>query len=170
MAPAPGRPRKAAYTNNSGSPVTIGVRIFKHNATRNCKMEIFVWGIDGPIEYNVPAGSLTIPADSPHCIALGASDASNDAYHTYSSRGPTHDGRIKPDFAAPSGTSGWTYGSTAFTARRPPHRIWPEPSRCLKGKTPYSLEQILDIITVRALDLGDPGPDNKFGKGRLKLK
>lgn len=161
---------EAGVYNNSGATATIGARILKHSATRNCKMEIFVWDISGPIEYNVPEGSLSVPADSPNCIALGASDVTSDAYHTYSSRGPTHDGRIKPDFAAPSGTSGMTYGNYGFygTSSSTPHMAGA--IALLKGKTPYSLDQILQIITSRALDLGDPGPDNKFGKGRLKLK
>jgi len=156
--------------NNSAATATIGLRIFKKNAARNCKMEIFVWGVGGPIEYNVPAGSLSIPADSPYCVALGASDVTTDAYHGYSSRGPTHDGRIKPDFAAPSGTSGWTYGDYGFygTSSSTPHMAGA--FALLKGKTPFSLPKILDIIVARALDLGDPGPDNKFGKGRLNLK
>lgn len=156
--------------NNSGATATIGLRISKHTAARNCKMEIFVWGIDGPIEYNVPAGSLTIPADSPRCIAVGASDVNNDSYHYYSGRGPTHDGRIKPDFAAPSGTSGATYGANNFygTSASTPHMAGA--LALIKGKTPYSLSETLDIIVARALDLGDPGPDNKFGKGRLNLK
>ena len=156
--------------NNSGATVTIAVRILKYSATRNCKMEIFVWGANSPIEYDVPAGSLTIPADSPYCVALGASDVTTDAYHTYSGRGPTHDGRIKPDFAAPSGTSGATYGDHNFygTSASTPHMAGA--FALLKGKTPYSLAQVLDLIIARALDLGDPGQDNKFGKGRLKLK
>jgi len=156
--------------NPTAAAVTIGLRIYKHNATRNCKMEIFVWGIGGPIEYNVPAGSLTVPADSPFCVALGASDVTTDAYHSYSSRGPTHDGRIKPDFAAPSGTSGATYGYRGFygTSASTPHMAGA--FALMKGKTPYSLSSILDIIIARVLDLGDPGRDNKFGYGRLNLK
>jgi subtilisin family serine protease len=161
---------ETGYYNNTANVVRIGLRILKFSATRNCKMEIFVWGTGGPIEYNVPAGSLAIPADSPYCVALGASDVGNDAYHTYSSRGPTHDNRIKPDFAAPSGTSGSTYGYNNFygTSASTPHMAGA--FALLKGKTPYSLSQILDLIVDRALDLGDPGPDNKFGKGRLNLK
>jgi subtilisin family serine protease len=156
--------------NDSATAIKIGLRILKYNATRNCKMEIFVWGINGPIEYNVPAGSLTIPADSPYCLAVGASDVTTDSYHYYSGRGPTHDGRVKPDFAAPSGTSGWTYGDYGFygTSASTPHMAGA--FALLKGKTPYSLAQIMDIIVARALDLGDPGPDNKFGKGRLNLR
>jgi hypothetical protein len=156
--------------NPNAFAVTVGLRIYKRNATRNCKMEIFVWGVNGPIEYNVPAGSLAIPADSPFCVALGASDVTSDAYHNYSSRGPTHDGRIKPDLAAPSGTSGWTYGEYGFygTSASTPHLAGA--LALMKGKTPYSLPKILAIIVARALDLGDPGPDNKFGQGRLNLR
>jgi subtilisin family serine protease len=161
---------ESGASNNSAAPATLGVRIRKHSATRNCRMEIFVWGINGPIEYNVPEGSLGIPADSPQCIALGASDAMSDAYHSYSSRGPTHDGRIKPDFAAPAGVSGWTYGLYGFygTSAATPHMAGA--FALLKGKTPFSLPQIRDLITARALDLGDVGADNMFGKGRLNLK
>jgi hypothetical protein len=164
-------PAEGYGINNSGyTTITVGLRIYKHNAIKNCKMEIFVWGIDGPIEYNVPAGSLTIPADSPFCVALGASDVITDAYHSYSSRGPTHDGRVKPDFAAPSGTSGATYGDYGFsgTSASTPHMAGA--FAIMKGKTPFSLSAILESIVARALDLGDPGPDNKFGKGRLNLR
>lgn len=156
--------------NNGSTTALIGVRIFKRNAARHCKMEIFVYGIDGPIEYNVPDGSLTIPGDSPNGLTVGASDAGNDSYHYYSSRGPTHDGRLKPDFTAPSGTSGSTYGYRSFygTSASAPHLAGA--IALLKEKSPYSLAQIKELITARALDLGDPGPDYKFGMGRLKLK
>jgi hypothetical protein len=39
----------------------------------------------------------------------------------------------------------------------------------LKCLTPYSLDQIKDIIDARAIDLGASGKDNKFGLGRLSL-
>jgi hypothetical protein len=156
--------------NPSASTAIVGIRIYKRNATRNCKMEIFVYGINGPIEYNVPAGSLTTPADSARCVAVGASDVTNDSYHYYSSRGPTHDGRLKPNFTAPSGTSGATYGDHNFygTSSSTPHMAGA--FALLKEKTPYTLAQIAELITARALDLGDPGPDYKFGVGRLNLK
>jgi hypothetical protein len=40
----------------------------------------------------------------------------------------------------------------------------------LKEKTPYSLEQVIIILEGRAVDLGDPGKDNIYGAGSLKLK
>jgi hypothetical protein len=51
-----------------------GVSFLKFNASRNVKLELFVQGASGPIEYAVPAGSLTIPADAAEAVAVGATD------------------------------------------------------------------------------------------------
>ena len=162
-----------------------GVGIKNYKTTRNCKVEIFAYGNSGAIEYNVPQGSLLIPADSPSAIAVGATDWKDDSFHTYSSQGPTHDGRTKPDFGAPSGVSTKTYGANASpvmgkgTAVAAPASFsgTSASAPCLAGalallleKTPYSAAQVRNILNARALDLGDPGEDNKFGKGRLNLK
>jgi hypothetical protein len=53
-------------------------------------------------EYETPNREVIIPADSEDAIAVGAVHE-NDVTASYSSRGPTMDGRNKPDFAAPSG-------------------------------------------------------------------
>ncbi|MBW2464978.1 MAG: S8 family serine peptidase [Deltaproteobacteria bacterium] len=52
------------------------------------------------------AGTLSAPADTDGLIAVGAVDRSGETA-MFSSRGPTADGRIKPDVAAP-GVSVWT--------------------------------------------------------------
>ena len=152
-----------------------GIRIRKANATRNCKMEVFVAGNSGAINNNVPAGSLVAPADSGSAVAVGAVDWSDDSrepYHTYSSQGPTHDDRIKPDFSAPSRVSTSTYRTLGYwfsgTSAATPHMAGA--IALLKEKTPYSLEQVIIILEGRAVDLGDPGKDNIYGAGSLKLK
>lgn len=147
-----------------------GVAIRKVHATRNCKLEIFTYGNDSTIEYDVPWGSLAIPADSPNAVTAGAVSWSNDAYHYYSSRGPTHDGRIKPDFGSPSGVSTDTYGNQGFygTSASAPHVAGA--FGLMLGRTPYTPGQIYRILQDRAVDLGTPGKDNMFGWGRLNLK
>ena len=146
-----------------------GIGIRKFSATRNVKFDLFISGNSLPIEYNVPEGSLVIPADSENAVAVGATDWSNDTYHSYSSQGPTNDGRVKPDFSAPSGTSGVTYGLKNFygTSASTPHVAGA--FALILEKTPYTLDQIKIILEKRALDLGPAGKDNKFGFGRLKL-
>ncbi len=153
------------------TPLSAGwryIRIYKWYAPRDCKLELFFWG-GSDLEYSEPAGSLTIPADSPYAITVGATDWSDDSYHLYSSRGPTEDGRIKPDFVAPSGVSSATYGDLGFsgTSASAPHVAGA--FALLMGKLPYTGGEIKSIIEARALDLGSSGKDNIFGLGRLKL-
>jgi len=156
---------------------TMGaIRIYNRSTTRNCTIEAFILGNTGAIANNVPEGSVLVPGEAEGSITVGAVDAVDDSYHAYSSRGPTKDGRPKPDLCAPSGvsTSGLTYGSRAAglgfygTSAATPHVAGA--LALMKQKTPYTRQQILDIIYGRVVDLGDPGMDNLFGRGRLNLK
>ncbi len=146
------------------------IRVFRYETTRDCELELFFHGVDS-IEwtYQIPAGSLAIPADSPYAVAVGATYWLDDSYEFYSSQGPTHDGRVKPDFCAPVGITTSTYGSLGFfgTSAATPHVAGA--LALFKGKTPYSLEDIQAILEARAVDLGQSGKDNLFGYGRINL-
>ena len=172
------------WNGTAGMYWGIGIKK-KPTATRNCKLEVFAYGNSGPVKYNISQGSLLIPSDSPSAVAVGASDWKDNSFHSYSSQGPTHDGRVKPDFSAPSGVSTSTYGANASpvmgkeTAVTAPAAFYGTSASapCMAGalallleKTPYSPAQIVKILAARAIDLGDPGADNKFGQGRLSLK
>ncbi|MDD8026371.1 MAG: S8 family serine peptidase [Acidobacteriota bacterium] len=163
-------PTEETYGWYTTSSAYWAVVIRKYNASRNPELELFTYGNSRAIDCNVPARSIGIPADSPNALTAGASDASSDAYHAYSAQGPTFDGRLKPDFASPSGVSTKTYGTRNFygTSASAPHLAGA--IGLLKGATPYTAAQILSIIENRAVDLGDPGPDYLFGKGRLNVK
>jgi subtilisin family serine protease len=163
-------PVEELYYFRSAVRTQWAVAIRKSNATRNCKLELFLDRAGNvPIEYNVPQGSLAVPADSPSHVTAGASDCLDDSYHYYSSQGPTQDGRLKPIFAAPSGVSTRSYGTRAFfgTSASAPHVAGA--FALLLSRTPYTAKEILDLLIPRALDLGPTGPDNQFGYGRLKL-
>jgi len=156
----------AAYAS---TPVYWALYVYKHSGSRNCKLEIFTAGNNYIYEYDVPAGSIDIPADSPYAVTVGATDCISDALHSYSSRGPTHDGRVKPDFTAPSGVTTQTYGYRNFygTSASAPHMAGA--FGLILGKTPFSVSQIQAILEGRGLDLGSSGKDNLYGIGRLKL-
>lgn len=153
----------------SSSSAWWGIAIYKYNATKNLTMDLFIPTHSGDLEYNVPEGSLTSPSDSPYIIAVGAVDWSGFDYHSYSSRGPTLDGRIKPDLCAPSGISCVSYGSGNFygTSASCPHVAGA--LALLMLKTPFDLGEVKSIIEGRAEDLGPTGKDNQYGLGRLKL-
>ncbi len=153
----------------ASTPSYWALYVYKHSGSRNCKLEIFTAGRNYIYEYNVPAGSIDIPADSPYAVTVGATDWNTDALHSYSSRGPTQDGRIKPDFTAPSGVTTQTYGDRSFygTSASAPHMAGA--FGLILGKTPFSVSQVQAILEGRGLDLGSSGKDNLYGIGRLKL-
>ncbi len=161
-------PTESVGTYASG-PIYWALCVYKHSATRNCKLEIFTAGSNYIYDYPVPSGSLDIPADSPYAVAVGATDCITDALHYYSSRGPTHDGRVKPDFTAPSGVTTQTYGYRDFygTSASAPHMAGA--FGLILGKTSFSTSQVRAILERRGLDLGSDGKDNLYGIGRLKL-
>jgi hypothetical protein len=160
-----------------------GMAIKKISATKNVRFDALLLSCQN-LEYSVPAGSLGSPADSPYAVAVGATDWFNDAFHPYSSQGPTLDGRIKPDICAPSGVSTSSYGSALLAEKQTslfvhPASFYGTSASCphtagaaalLLSKTPYDAVQVLQILMDRAVDYGPPGKDNKYGYGRLNLR
>ena len=74
-------------------------------------------------QYQVARSSITIPADAEGSFSVGATNFSNGTLEYYSSRGPTLDGRTKPDITGPTGVSTTAYGYQDFygTSAAAPH-------------------------------------------------
>jgi hypothetical protein len=154
------------------TPSTTGwynIWINKYSATRNVKLEIFVWGA-GALEHIVKSGSLCVPADSGNAVTVGATFWGDDSLEAFSSQGPTSDGRVKPDLAAPDGVNSVTYAGAFYgTSASTPHVA----GACalIKSKIGiFNWDNIYDILSARAIDYGPTGKDNKYGYGRLSLK
>ena len=152
-----------------------GIRVKRFSTTRDCRLEVFISGIPASASPTpkITNGSISIPADSPDALAVGAvdwSDQSREPYHGYSSQGPTHNDDIKPDFVSPSRVSTETYGLVAFsgTSAAAPHAAGI--LALFREITPYSLSQIVTILTNRAIDLGSEGKDNIYGTGFTSMR
>ncbi|MFC3894115.1 ricin-type beta-trefoil lectin domain protein [Lentzea rhizosphaerae] len=87
------------FRNTSGATRTYWVYVKNHNAPLNTPMELFVngLGLKQQLQQYTEAGSIVEPATSPHVIAVGATQPGSGRVQDYSSRGPTIDGRQKPD-------------------------------------------------------------------------
>ena len=118
-------------------------------------------------------GKVGTPANYPQSLAVGATQK-NDKYFVISSQGPAiWDGisYIKPDITAPgrdivsAGNKGpnVTKSGTSMAA---PH-VAGVIALILEANPNLSDTEIINIIKQTAVDLGDPGPDNKFGYGRI---
>ena len=70
-----------------------------------------------PLEQSVAPGSLAAPADNDSVISVGALSQTLQSESLYSSRGPTTDGRFKPNVLAPAaGAVGGTFTGTSAAA------------------------------------------------------
>jgi hypothetical protein len=122
------------------------------------------------IQYVVPAMSLTVPADGRQVVTAGAIYQGNGRPEFFSSRGPTKDGRIKPDFGAPDGVSTETYGPLGFfgTSAAAPHTVGA--IALLVGRLGLTNPmQTIPMLEARARDVGEAGRDNVTGWGRLSV-
>ncbi|MGH2462394.1 MAG: S8 family serine peptidase [Candidatus Limnocylindria bacterium] len=161
------------YTNTTGVSQAFGIAIRKFAATTAPRFDLFV-DVGAP-QYVVAAGSITEPGSSPHAMAAGAICWQNDALEPFSSRGPTIDGRTKPDIAGQDRTSSSVYGMAtgctggfAGTSASAPHVAGAAAlvAEANPASTPAQLQSFLE---GHALDLGTVGKDNSYGSGRLWL-
>ncbi len=122
-------------------------------------------GNEGPEETSV--GS---PADGRNVIAVGALSQMYQILPS-SSRGPTVDGRVKPDIVAPSGisTTSLDGGYTVMEGTSAASAAVAGTMALLNQAYPGVPSEVLrQIILNRAVDMS-PSPDNTYGYGRLDV-
>ncbi|MFQ5857409.1 MAG: S8 family serine peptidase [Anaerolineae bacterium] len=149
--------------------------------TGSTRVELFLgWDINLAFEYRVPAGSIMTPADAQGALVVGAAHWTDDELEEFSSRGPTTDGRTKPDLVAPDGVSTVTYwlsdevscdqgGSGACGTGAAAAHIAGAAALVKSAFPSLNPDEIVAFLKDRALDLGPPGADNGYGWGRLRL-
>jgi subtilisin family serine protease len=111
--------RNASYYSEGVYGFAVGR--YSGPATR---FDVFLSGDGYDLDYVVPAGSLMSPAEVAGAVTVGAVGwATPGVVESYSSRGPTVDGRVKPDLVGPSRVSTVTYGPNGFpgTSSSAPH-------------------------------------------------
>lgn len=139
-----------------GTPAVVNFHLYSYNHN---------------LEYQTAASSFSVPADAASATAAGAVYWDTPAtLEPFSSRGPTKDGRIKPDLVAPDGVSTASYGAQAFsgTSASAPHVAGA--AALVKERLPaYTPAQTQSYLEGQAADLGDAGKDNLYGSGRLDL-
>jgi len=113
--------------------------------------------------------TLTLPADAAGAISVGAVGWYDEEIASYSSRGPTNDGRLKPDISAPTGVTTISYGKEAFdgTSAAAPHATGLAALLFQASDRGMTEQQIRDWLTENTTDLGDVGPDYDYGAGLL---
>ncbi len=179
--------------NTGLDPITVGIAILNFDAEISKEFDMFVLG--DPVvfmdEFGVEQSSVPNNGDadlvlSTGSVGLGAGDPlgqSENEIRSYSSRGPTNDGRTKPELVAPDGVSTTVPGFIPFfgTSAAAPHAAgvaallleaeenltMAKSGSILSQAQSLTPSEISNILKMSAVDLGAPGADNTFGSGRI---
>jgi len=195
---SPGVPIKFLFASEEFDVSRVGEVVKYHLAIRKKRPEApdarFDLIISCPcyqIQYLKRSGSVSIfePAISPDVITVGAVHHSpsrcprplcpDGRLLVYSGRGPTKDGRIKPDLTAPSHVSTtafgrWTgeevRGNSGFTGTSASSPHVAGAAALVKQAFPeFTPQQVQGFLEEQAEDAGEPGKDNRYGAGILTL-
>jgi len=131
---------------------------------------VFAAGNSGPRDK-----TMATPGAYPHSFAVGAVNSVDDVAG-FSSRGPVKWGRktyIKPDISAPgvnvlSAKPGGGYQRMSGTSMATPH-ISGLAAILLQANPNLSVDQVQELLTSTAKDLGDSGKDKDYGHGRANI-
>ncbi len=153
-----------------------GISVRSEDDARPRRLKI--WSLNHDFEeYSVAENSIGSPADARGAMSVGA--VHFDYYDlgriaNYSSRGPTTDGRFKPELVAPSGVSTVSYGASedfygyTGTSAAAPHVAGA--AALIKSANPsYSRTQLWNTLIAATVDIGTRGRDNNSGYGKLVL-
>ena len=134
-------------------------------------IQLTLWG-DLVVEHYTDNGSITNPAESrnPGMLTVGAAHWGNmSTIETYSSRGPTPDGRIKPDLVA-AACGRTTYDSEfCGTSQASPHVAGM--AALVRQRFPdFTPAQVASYLKENAEQrISSPDPNNTWGHGFIVL-
>ena len=128
-------------------------------------------------EADVPWHYITAPGDAEGVITVGSVDVPVGVTRPpliaiSSSRGPTADGRIKPDVVAPgqgvivADLRGGDYLRSSGTSFAAP-MVSGICALLLQANPHWGPEEVLESLRSTALDLGEAGPDTLYGWGQV---
>jgi uncharacterized repeat protein (TIGR01451 family) len=125
---------------------------------------------------SVGSGSIGSPGSAPEAITVGATDA-GDVVASFSGRGPSfYEGEQKPELSAPgvnirSTVPNGGYANFSGTSMAAPHvagLVALMVSADLQdGTRDLNVDELERFMEYTAVDLGDLGPDDDYGYGRI---
>ncbi len=176
-----GSPKEETFYNNGATQRTVEI-VLRRGAGPSAAfpyIEFFFLPTSQPgltpVDAVVPAGSLNDASTVAKVLAVGAA-AWNPAWtggvfavEDFSSRGPTRDGRTKPDVAGYDRVAGFSYpGGFGGTSAAAPHAAGMA-ALLLQANPDFSPAQLRAAIKSHTVNLPPAGMDNDSGKGRLRL-
>ncbi|MFC4549572.1 MULTISPECIES: S8 family serine peptidase [Halorussus] len=139
------------------------LRIESYDANGTADFDAFFRSSGDP-EFATRARTVTVPATGRNVIAVGATHYSDNVLESFSSRGPTIDGRIKPDVVAPDGVTTSVYDSFYGTSASTPYTAGVV-ALMLSADDTLSPAQVKSRLRSTAVPLRGDEPNNLTGYG-----
>jgi len=140
------------------------------NSPLKSGQRFWVWssaGIDP--SQGTSIGTLTLPADARGGVAVAAVAFDTRALEGFSSRGPTADGRVKPDVAGPDAVATVSYGDPFFgTSAATPH-VSGAAALILAANPGMSAADLKRALEEAVDSLGYRDRNNDVGAGLIDL-
>lgn len=158
-----------------GEPTHYAFAIQRIHGSAPVHFQVFVTGASH-LFHSTSERSLALPGDAAAVLAVGAVDViAPHGQRAYSSEGPTNGlggmatgGLPKPDLAAYDGVATASWPGFLGTSASAPHLAGA--AAILRSAYPdWSMRQVRESLEARAIDMGSPGRDNQYGRGRLHL-
>ncbi|MBS3766223.1 S8 family serine peptidase [Candidatus Bipolaricaulota bacterium] len=134
-------------------------------------IEIEIFSLNQALEPALARSSIMAPGNAQDVFTVGAINQNNwvnGPIEAFSSRGPTADGRIKPDLTGIDGVTLYTYRSLLGTSAAAPS-VGGAAALILSRSPELGSTQLKKALKKNVKDLGEPGADNTYGAGRMRL-
>ncbi len=157
--------------NPAQAPYSIRVSFVR--GANPAGLDITLFSFNHNFDRPVTASSLMDPASAPGAFSVGAINQAswqqaNPPTESFSSQGPTNDGRQKPELVGPDGTSSLTYPSAFGTSFSAPTTAGAA-ALLLQESPGLTAGALGSLLMAEAIDLGSPGADPVYGAGKLQL-
>ena len=137
----------------------------KDSSTTNLPFTLFT--LSGSLGIRTLSSSMTQPADCASVFTVGATNLTDTA-ESFSSEGPTTDGRNKPEASAPNRVTTSLSSSFIGTSVSSPHAAGAA-ALLLQQNPAFTSTQVRDRLISLSHDVNSAGLDFRTGYGRISL-